>query len=69
MPGVSAAYALLHELMSEEFKVCSSLTKWASTDFVGKLPEWLQVFEVLSEVYHLQLVTQNSHVVANAGAN
>jgi hypothetical protein len=39
MPGISAACALHRELLSEEFKVCTSLTKQASTDFVGKLSE------------------------------
>jgi hypothetical protein len=57
MPGISAAYTLHRGLLSEEFKVHSSLTKQASTDFVGKLPERLQLLEVLSEVHHLQLVT------------
>jgi hypothetical protein len=39
------------------------------TDFVGKLPEWLWLVQVLSAVYCLHCVTPNSHVIANAGAN
>jgi hypothetical protein len=55
--------------MNKECAIHTSLTAYTSIDFIGKLPEWLQLVLVSSAVHHMHHVTLNSHAAANTGAN
>jgi hypothetical protein len=56
-PQILAAYTLCCGLLAEKLAIHSSLTKRTLADFIGKLPEQLQLALVSSAVYHLHNIT------------